>query len=226
MDSFGIHLWHASAWEFKGFRKDVLNHGILKENIKKNVVTITNENNIRLDNQHDSTILEPIKPHINFQRVSNDYENDYIVTTYLTFRKDSQRKYVWPSDCFDIMKNFYESVVKQDLNCIILMDKLSDKFIHEYTTNKIKFVRCNCDILNPADIRWKLYYDLLKSRTDFNNVFFTDISDVIVLKNPFQFMELDKVYCGDEESIIEKNWWMTECFKLAKLYENEDYKKY
>jgi hypothetical protein len=65
-----------------------------------------------------------------------------------------------------------------------------------------------------VDIRWKLYANLLKSRPDIERVFFVDVSDVLILKNPFNFIESGKIYCGDEDSINMKNSWMMDRYFL------------
>jgi len=65
-----------------------------------------------------------------------------------------------------------------------------------------------------VDIRWKLYYNLLNERTDIFRAFFLDVSDVVILKNPFKFIDDDKIYCGDEENINLNNDWMIRRYSL------------
>jgi hypothetical protein len=73
-----------------------------------------------------------------------------------------------------------------------------------------------------VDIRWKLYNELLNERKDIDRAFFLDVSDVVILKNPFHFINPDKIYCGDEESINSKNDWMLHRYNLLKNKEVSD----
>jgi hypothetical protein len=139
---------------------------------------------------------------------------DFIITTYFTSEKDPQRPHMWANDDFSIIKNFYDSVVKHNLNCIILIDNSSDEFIKKYQTDKITFVRCDSIGLNVVDVRWGLYKKLLINRPDILRAFFVDVSDVVILKNAFNFIESEKIYCGDEEIINSDNKWMVHRYAL------------
>lgn len=136
-----------------------------------------------------------------------------ILTTYFTTSVDPQRPMTWPSNDFSIIKEFYNSVVKHKLNCVILHDNCSTEFIEQYSTDKIKFVKVDEVKLNMVDYRWKLYHNLLEEMPEVKNVYCLDISDVIILKNPFKSMKKDMVYIGNEECINRDNWWMMERYK-------------
>lgn len=139
---------------------------------------------------------------------------DFIITTYFTSEQDPQRSRTWANDDFSIIKPFYESVIKHNLNCIILIDNSSEEFIKKYKTDKITFVRCDSSGLNMVDVRWGLYNKLLASRPDILRAFFVDVSDVVILKNAFDFINSETVYCGDEESINCNNKWMMTRYRL------------
>ena len=146
-----------------------------------------------------------------------------ILTTFFTTDKDPQRPLVWGSDDITLVKDFYESLIKHDLNCIILHDNSPEEFINKLTTDKIKWVRVNSSGLNMVDIRWTLYHQLIESMPLVKKVFCLDISDVIILKNPFELMDPDKVYCGDEECLNKDNFWMMERFNWMKHPEVTDH---
>jgi hypothetical protein len=61
---------------------------------------------------------------------------------------------------------------------------------------------------NQIDFRWEIAYEFLKWNRHIENFFMTDISDVTVLKNPFDFIEKGKIYVGDEACIIGENEWI------------------
>jgi hypothetical protein len=146
---------------------------------------------------------------------------NYIFTTYFTTGVDPQRPGSWPQNEFNIMKDFYESVVKNKLNCVILHDHCSPEFIEQYSTDKIKFVRVDDVKLNMVDYRWKLYHNLLNEMPEIKNVFCLDISDVVILKTPFKGIKKDMVYIGDEECTNKENWWMVERYKMLSLNSKE-----
>lgn len=144
---------------------------------------------------------------------------DCIISTYFTLQNDPQSKKVWENDNFNYIKNFYNSLVKLNLNGYILVDNVTDAFIEKYQTDKIKIIRVDATGLNVIDIRWKLYYDFLLKNEHIENVFFTDISDVIVLRNPFYFIRKDKVYCGDQISTYASSKWMMDRFNMFTIPE-------
>ena len=142
---------------------------------------------------------------------------NYIFTSYFTGGKDPQRNGSWPSNDFSIIKDFYNSVIKHKLNCVILHDNCSTEFIEQYSTDKIKFVKVDEVKLNMVDYRWKLYHNLLEEMPEIKNVYCLDISDVIILKNPFKSMKKEMLYIGDEECTNKENWWMMDRYRMLGL---------
>jgi len=136
-----------------------------------------------------------------------------IFTTYFTTSVDPQRPMTWPSNDFNIIKDFYNSVIKHKLNCVILHDNCSPEFIEQYSTDKIKFVKVDEVKLNMVDYRWRLYHNLLEEMPEVKNVYCLDISDVVILKNPFKSMKKNMIYIGNEECKNKENWWMMERYK-------------
>jgi hypothetical protein len=136
-----------------------------------------------------------------------------ILTTYFTSEKDPQRPFIWANDDYSIIKDFYESIVKHDLNCYIFYDNCSDDFVKKFETDKIKFIKYDASNKNMVDERWSLYSAFI-AHMDFDKVLCLDISDVIVLKNPFDYMEDDKVYVGDEECLNRQNRWMLDRYEM------------
>jgi len=146
---------------------------------------------------------------------------NYIFTTYFTTGVDPQRSGSWPQNDFNIMKEFYNSVTKNKLNCVILHDHCSPEFIEQYSTDKIKFVRVDDIKLNMVDYRWNLYHNLLNEMPEIKNVYCLDISDVVILKNPFKSMKKETLYIGDEECTNKENWWMMDRYRMLGLNPTE-----
>ena len=139
-----------------------------------------------------------------------------IFTTYFTGEKDPQRPYSWKPDDFELIKEFYNSVIKHDLYCYILHDNLSKEFIEKYTTDKITFIRVNKIKLNAVDYRWQLYFNLLNELKDIKKVFCLDISDVVILKDPFKLVKANNLYIGDEMCKNIENSWMINRYNMIK----------
>jgi len=153
---------------------------------------------------------------------------DIICTTFFTSGLDPQKNIKWETNGFEKISEFYNSIKTLDLNCVIFYDELSDLFINEYSTDKIKFEKVNPSSLNLIDVRWVIYKDYLEKNKKINRVFFTDISDIVVLKNPFNFITKNVIYCGDEEMLNNDSLWMKHCYMCLKHLDvqkiNECYK--
>ena len=66
------------------------------------------------------------------------------------------------------------------------------------------------------DYRWVLYYEfLLNNYCD--AVFFTDISDVVAVRDCFYELEVDTLYCGDEPERLSQCEWIQQSLKSNTL---------
>lgn len=95
---------------------------------------------------------------------------------------------------------WYESVKNLGIEARIFCDNLSDSFIAEYETDKIKFVKVETNDYSYNDWRFFCYLNYLKDNK-FESVFMTDSSDVIVVKDPSliieEFPNVDYFICKD-----------------------------
>lgn len=149
-----------------------------------------------------------------------------IFTTYFTKGNDPQRTTKWLKDDFNKIKDFYNSVLQHNLNCLIFHDGLSESFIHSYQTEKIRFEYSDSSNLNLIDVRWLIYQEYLKNHQEIENLFCLDVSDIIVQNNPFLHIENNKIYCGDEEETNEKSNWMLHgynCLDNQEIKNNSHY---
>lgn len=122
-----------------------------------------------------------------------------IIACYFTGCKDDQRGAFKLPDDHGYISEWYNSVINIELTPVILYDYLSNEFISEYP--KARFFRMK---VNPGyqlyDFRWLSYGRYLFHEKSIKNAFFTDISDVIVKKNPFIQPEYNEntLFIGDE----------------------------
>lgn len=138
---------------------------------------------------------------------------NYIVSSLFTTCIDPIRNTRWfPSS--NIMDTWYNSglnIIKQNSNLKLLVfyDQLELSFIQKYDTECITFIKVeDCNNYSPHDYRWLIYNNfLINNINEITNIFFTDISDVIIKQNPFLFVENDTLYVGDEYEYPWENWW-------------------
>jgi hypothetical protein len=145
-----------------------------------------------------------------------------IFTTFFTKGNDPQRTQNWIPDDFNKIKDFYNSILLNNLNCNIFHDSFSEEFIDKYQTKKVNFIRSDSSGLNLLDVRWSIYKRYLENDSLIDNIFCVDISDVVVLNDPFIHIENDRIYCGDEEEINEKSNWMLHGYDCLKNQEIKD----
>jgi hypothetical protein len=140
-----------------------------------------------------------------YRKIDN---KNIICSTLLNKNIDIQRG-IQIKDTYNYIKEWYDSIITLNLKAIIFHDNLNDEFIVKYTTTNINFIKVEQKSLNAVDYRWVIYSEFLKyNKNKYDNILFTDISDVIFLKNPFEFIEKNKenIFIGSEESILENEW--------------------
>lgn len=137
-------------------------------------------------------------------RIIDNIENEYykiydnvVLTCYMTSKKDPQRNIHQDSNNYDYIKPWYETMKKMDLHGIIFYDTLSDEFVKQYQTDKIIFKKSEMGSYSINDERFIIYYRYLQ-KNPYKNVLMTDVSDVFIMKNPFDLINSDKtkIYVG------------------------------
>lgn len=131
-----------------------------------------------------------------------------IVSSYLTTAFDPQRGTRRDSNDPKYIQDWYDSIVNLGMNGVILHDSLCADFISKFPN--IKFIKVPwVGEYQLYDYRWIIYRQFLRVR-DIENIFFTDVSDVKVVKNPFTQKEYNRknLYCGDEPGVMNQNGWM------------------
>ena len=138
---------------------------------------------------------------------------NYIFASILTGIYDVNRNVLLQNDDFQIIRKWYDSIKNLTLNAVIFHNNFSDETVLKYQTEYISFVKVDYDgILNPNVQRYIIYRDFMNEHfNEIENLFVTDIADVIVVKNPFlQPLFLHhkafKIFCGDEPKILENDW--------------------
>jgi hypothetical protein len=127
---------------------------------------------------------------------------------------------------FSVVQDWYNSVLNLKLNGIIFHNNFLDSTCEKYQNQFIKFIKFDYNSsFNPNVFRYFVYNEYLKLNfKNIDNVFFTDISDVLILKNPFQqklFLDNNEAfYCGDETEILDNPWMKQHCESLRNTIED------
>jgi hypothetical protein len=137
---------------------------------------------------------------------------NYIVSSLFTTCVDPLRNIKW-SPSSNIMDRWYysgEKICKQfdNIQLLVFYDKLDDSILNKFNTNYITFIQVeDCNGYSPHDYRWIIYQNFLENNIDnTQNIFFTDISDVLIKQNPFLNLEKEILYIGDENQTWGNEW--------------------
>jgi hypothetical protein len=131
---------------------------------------------------------------------------------HITGVYDVNRNQMLLDDDFSIIEKWSASISKLNLQAIIFHNNFSDSTVLKYQSDHLIFIKITHDIrFNPNVFRYSLYSQFLNKYFDkIDSLFVTDVSDVLVLKNPFiQPLFIDNsdfVFCGDEKTIWNNKW--------------------
>lgn len=134
-----------------------------------------------------------------------------ILATYLAGIYDVNRNEVLEKDEINIIKAWAESIIKLGLHAVVFHNNLSEKSVAKYRSN-ISFVKVVFnEKYNTNIFRYFLYNNFIKeNKAVIENIFFTDITDVVVVKNPFSqytfINNANSIFCGDEPKILNNEW--------------------
>ncbi len=155
---------------------------------------------------------------------------DCIVASHITGVYDVNRNTILAADDYSIIQDWATSISKLKLRGIIFHNNFSEVTCKQYENEYISFVKVDYNNqFNPNIYRYYIYNEFLKLNSEFiDNIFFTDISDVIVLKNPFleqlYIDNPDSIFCGDEPKILNNEWMQQHSENLRNNI--SDYKTY
>lgn len=159
-------------------------------------------------------------------------QNNLIVASHITGIYDVNRNTTLANDDFSLVADWARSIEAIQLQGIIFHNNFSAETCKLHQSDNIHFVKIDYNAqYNPNVFRYFVYEAFLKSYAHLiENIFFTDISDVVVNKNPFdEKIYLDNptsIFCGDEKEILDNAWMQNHSNHLRSkipdyaLYEN------
>lgn len=147
-------------------------------------------------------------------KIMTDFKiaKNIILASHITGIYDVNRSTVLANDDFSIVEKWAKSVAEMGLQGIIFHNNFSEGTCQTHQSDCIRFIKVEYDSkFNPNVYRYFLYNEFLKLHAQqIENVFFTDVSDVVALRNPFlEKLYLDNptaIFCGDEPEILANDW--------------------
>lgn len=149
-----------------------------------------------------------------------------IVACHITGVYDSNRKNILPDDDFSIVEDWVDSITSLNLNGIIFHNNFSKKTCLKHRNEHLSFVKVDYDNrFNPNTYRYIIYDEYLRKYGDgVENIFLTDISDVVIVQNPFlqplYLHHTNTIFCGDEPKILNNEWMRAHSEHLRGKIEN------
>ena len=140
-------------------------------------------------------------------------KTEIIMGCLLTGIHDINRNTVLENDDYNLVKEWANSIIALNLQGIIFHNNFSAETCTKYKNENIHFIKIKHNTAFNANIyRYFIYKDFLETHKNIKKVFCTDISDVTVLKNPFeQILFVDnpnKIFCGDEPKKLNDEWML------------------
>lgn len=138
--------------------------------------------------------------------------SNLIVSSHITGIYDVNRSTTLANDDFSLVSDWVKSIREMGLQGVVFHNNFSKKTCELYQSEHIHFVKVNYNPkYNPNVFRYFIYSKFLKLHSHLiKNIFFTDVSDVMILKNPFtEKLYLNNptaIFCGDEPEILENEW--------------------
>lgn len=137
---------------------------------------------------------------------------NYIASCLFTTCKDPIRPITWKNQP-EVMEAWFKSGIEvcnrhTNLHLLVFYDDLSPEFLDRYKHEHLTFIQVeDCGEYSPHDYRWFIYKSFVESSfEELDFIFFTDISDVLIKNNPFETMDRQVLYCGDEQQSWENDW--------------------
>ena len=138
---------------------------------------------------------------------------EIIMGCLLTGIHDVNRNTVLENDDYSLVKEWADSIIVLNLQGVIFHNNFSAETCLKYENENIHFIKVKHNTaFNPNIYRYFIYKYFLETHKNIKKVFCTDISDVVVLKNPFAeplfLNNSDKLFCGDEPKNLNNEWML------------------
>ncbi|MEN9323001.1 MAG: hypothetical protein RL699_781 [Bacteroidota bacterium] len=135
-----------------------------------------------------------------------------VLACHITGVYDVNRNTTLAHDDYELVREWAESLAAAQVQGILFHNNFSDLTCLKYSNDYLTFIKIDGHpSYNPNVFRYFVYRDFLeKNLSQLNHVFCTDVSDVVLVKNPFtdSFLLENKqtIFCGDEPKVLQNEW--------------------
>jgi hypothetical protein len=135
---------------------------------------------------------------------------------------DVNRNTTLTDDNHQLVKDWAESITAANLKGVIFHNNFSEETCKSFDNDTISFVKIAYDPqFNPNVFRYFAYRNFLRENIQqIKGIFITDVTDVVLVKNPFidpLFIENPSaLFCGDEPKLLNNDWMIAHAEKLRK----------
>lgn len=157
-------------------------------------------------------------------------QSNLIMACHLTGIFDVNRTTTLPDNDYTLVKDWVNSIIYHDACGILFHNNLSEETCLRHQNKNVQFVKVvHNPMYNPNIYRYFIYRNFLKTTiSKIENLFITDVSDVVMVQNPFEqslFLENhNSLFCGDEEKLLNNEWMQAHSTHLRSKI--EDYLEY
>ncbi len=139
-------------------------------------------------------------------------ESELIMACHITGVYDVNRNNTLQDNDYSLVKDWVESIAELKLRGILFHNNFTDELCEELKNDFVHFQRISYHSkFNPNVFRYFVYQDFLNTNAHkIKSLFITDVSDVVVINNPFIHPLFtnnpNALFCGDEPSKLENEW--------------------
>ena len=145
-----------------------------------------------------------------------------VMACHITGVHDVNRNTILADDAYDLVKDWAESITTAQLKGLIFHNNFSEETCRAFENENISFIKVGYNPqFNPNVFRYFAYRDFLKQHIHLvSGIFLTDMTDVVLVKNPFTdplFTENPTtLFCGDEPKKLHNVWMLAHSENLRK----------
>lgn len=138
--------------------------------------------------------------------------SNLIMACHISGVYDVNRNTILDDDNYELVRSWAESLSERNIQGVIFHNNFSVETCIKQENDCITFIKIDYNSnYNPNVYRYFIYYNFLQNYLHlFNNIFITDISDVTVVRNPFNepcfLNNKSSLFCGDEPVKLDIEW--------------------
>lgn len=149
---------------------------------------------------------------MNENQTSTAATSNLILACLITGIYDVNRSNTLEEDDYGLVHNWADSLAKSRIKGILFHNGFSEETCQKYSNEYLTFVKVSPDPrFNPNVFRYLVYLDYLEKQAHPpDHIFITDVSDVILVNNPFTdplfTQSPNTLFCGDEPTQLANDW--------------------